>query len=124
MFNPFDHEDSALDNAIATAYEHLKKSDADSEEYQKIVSQISALYALKNQNAQLSLQAQQTYAAHQLACDVNTWQEEQDALPFYMRVDPNTVLTVLGNLAIGLAVIKYEQTGVVSSKVWSFMKKF
>jgi len=39
------------------------------------------------------------------------------------RVDPNTALTVAGNLAIGLAVVKYERTAVVTSKVWSFLTK-
>jgi hypothetical protein len=39
------------------------------------------------------------------------------------RVDPNTVLTVAGNLAIGLAVIKHEKTSVITSKVWSFLTK-
>lgn len=39
------------------------------------------------------------------------------------RVDPNTLLTIAGNLLIGLAVIKYEQTGVITTKVWSFLSK-
>jgi hypothetical protein len=38
-------------------------------------------------------------------------------------LNPNTVATVIGNFAIGLAVLKYERTGVVTSKIWSFMKK-
>ena len=39
------------------------------------------------------------------------------------RVDPNTALTVAGNRAIGLAVIKHEKTSVITSKVWSFLTK-
>lgn len=123
MFNPFDREDSDLDAAIASAYADLKSFSADEEGYQKTVDQLTKLYALKEKTAQLSLQAQTAAAAQQLANDQNAWQEEQDARPFYKRVDPNTLLTVAGNLAIGLAVIKYEQTGVISSKVMSFMKK-
>lgn len=123
MFNAFDTEDTALDEEIARVYTHLNVFSAEDEEYQKAVDQLSKLYALKNQTAQLSLQAQQSHAAHQLACDQNAWQEEQDEKPFLQRVDPNTVVTVLGNLAIGLLVIKYEQTGVISSKVMTFMKK-
>ena len=123
MFNPFDIEDSDLDAAIASAFADLKSFSADEEGYQKAASQLTALYALKNQTAQLSLQAQQSAAAQQLANDQNAWQEEQDSRPFFTRVDPNTVLTVAGNLLLGLAVIKYEQTGVISSKVMSFMKK-
>lgn len=123
MFDPFNTEDSALDEAIASAFADLKSFSADEEGYQKALDQLSKLYALKNQSAQLSLQAQQSYAAHQLASDQNAWQEEQDCLPFYKRVDPNVVLTVSGNLLIGLIVVKYEQTGVISSKVMSFMKK-
>lgn len=38
-------------------------------------------------------------------------------------LDPNTLVTVAGNLAIGLVVIKYEQAAVITSKIWSFMKK-
>lgn len=123
MFNPFDHEDIDLDAEIARVYEHLKHFSAEDEEYQKAVDQLSKLYALKNSAAQLSLQAQQTFAAHQLASDQNTWQEEQDQRPFYKRVEPNTVATVLGNLAVALIVIKYEQTGVISTKVTNFMRK-
>lgn len=123
MFTPFDHEDHALDEEIARVYTHLSNFSAEDEEYEKASAQLSKLYALKNEIAQLNLQAQQSAAAQQLANDQNAWQEEQDARPFYARVDPNTVLTVLGNLALGFAVIKYEQTGVISSKVMSFMKK-
>lgn len=38
-------------------------------------------------------------------------------------VDPNTLLTVVGNLVIGVAVLKFESAGVVTSKIWSFLKK-
>lgn len=123
MFDPFDTEDTALDEAIASAFADLKSFDADSEDYQTTVDQISKLYKLKNDAAQLSLQAQQSHAAHQLACDQNAWQEEQDQRPFYKRVSPDTALIVAGNLVVGLAVIKYEQTGVISSKVMTFMRK-
>lgn len=39
------------------------------------------------------------------------------------RIDPNTVLVVLGNFAIGLTVLKYEQTGVITTKLWQFLGK-
>lgn len=38
-------------------------------------------------------------------------------------IDPNVALTVAGNLLIGLSVIKYEQTGVIATKVMSFLMK-
>lgn len=38
-------------------------------------------------------------------------------------VDPNVLITVAGNLLIGLSVIKYEQTGVIATKVMSFLTK-
>lgn len=38
-------------------------------------------------------------------------------------VDPNTLVVVVGNLLIGFAVIKYERTAVVTTKLWSFMSK-
>jgi hypothetical protein len=123
MFNPFDQEDTDLDEAIASAYAHLTTLTADTDEYEQTVDQISKLYALKTQIAELSLQAQQSYATHQLAQDQSTWQEEQDDLPFYKRIDPNTALTVLGNLTVALIVIKYEQTGVIATQVRNFMQK-
>ena len=123
MFDPFDIEDTDLDEAIASAFADLRHHKADSDEYRKAVEQLSKLYALKNQTAQLNLQAQQSAAAQQLANDQNAWQEEQDQRPFYRRVDPNTALTVAGNILIGIVVIKYEQTGVISTKVRDFMRK-
>lgn len=135
-------EDQDLNEAIASAHADLKSFSADEEGYQKAVDQLSKLYALKTQNAQLRLQAQQTYAAHQLATeelnhrveneaaamqlaqDQNAWQEEQDQRPFYARVSPDAVATVAGNLLIALIVIKYEQKSVVSTKVLSFLRKF
>jgi hypothetical protein len=124
MFNPFDHEDSDLNDAIASAHADLKSFSADEEGYQTAVDQLVKLYALKNNIDQLNLQAQQTFAAHQLAQDDSRWQEEQDERPFFERIDPDTVLTVAGNLLVALIVIKYEQRSVISSKVLSFMRKF
>jgi hypothetical protein len=123
MFTPFDHEDLDLDDAIANAFADLKKFKSEDEGYQTTVDQLTKLYALRDQTAQLNLQAQTAAAAQQLAQDQSTWQEEQDDLPFWRRVEPNTVVTVAGNLVLGLLVIKYEQTGVISSKVMTFMKK-
>ena len=123
MFNPFAHEDSDLDAAIASAYSDLKSFSADEEGYRNAVSQLKELYALKHKTAELTLKSQESYAEHQLEQDKNAWAEEQESRPFFKRVDPNTALTVAGNLAIALFVVKYEQTGVISSKVTSFMKK-
>lgn len=38
-------------------------------------------------------------------------------------VDPNTVLTVIGNLAIALIVVKFERTDVITTKLFSFLPK-
>lgn len=38
-------------------------------------------------------------------------------------LSPDTLATVAGNFMIGLAVLNYEHTGVITSKVWSFLKK-
>jgi predicted ATPase len=124
MINPFPIEDPALDEAIASAYADLKSHSADEEGYQKAVDQIVKLYKLKNDALQAYQDAQQFEAKHMLELEQQEYQVSQDGRAFWKRVDPNTALTVAGNIAIGLAVIKYEQTGVVSSKVWSFMKKF
>lgn len=37
------------------------------------------------------------------------------------RVDPNTVLIVVGNLAIGLAVLKFETISVVTTRIKTFL---
>lgn len=123
MFEPFNIEDIDLDAAIASAFDDLRQHRADSDEYRKTVDQLMKLHELKNSVAQLNLNSQTAFAAQQLAEDQNAYQEEQDARPFYQRVDANTVFTVVGNLLIGVLVIKYEQTGVISSKIFSFMKK-
>jgi len=38
-------------------------------------------------------------------------------------VDINKLLVLAGNLAIGFAVLKYEDRSVITSKVWTFMQK-
>ena len=48
---------------------------------------------------------------------------DADNRPFYARVSPDAVLAVTGNLVIALIVVKYEQTGVISSQVRNFIKK-
>lgn len=123
MFDPFNINDQDLDAAIASAYNDLSRFQAEEDGYQKAVDQLSKLYKLRMDLAKLNLEAQESSAKQLLANDQNAWQEEQDQRPFYRRVDPNTALTVAGNILIGLAVIKYEQTGVISSKVMTFMKK-
>lgn len=124
MFNPFDHEDDALDEAIASVFDDLKTLKPSDEGYRPAAKQLSELYALKYDAAKLILQAQEKHAAHQLEADKNTWQEEQDERPFYERIDPNTALTVAGSLLTALIVVKYEKTGVISSKALNFMRKF
>lgn len=124
MFTPFSHEDHALESEIARVYSRLNDLQPDDEEYQKASSQLSRLYKLRTEQAQLHLQAQKEHAAHQLACDVNTWKEEQDQRPFYARISPDTALAVAGSLVTALIVVKYEQAGVISTKAMSFMRKF
>ena len=124
MFDPYDHEDSALTEEIARVHAYLQVIAPDDESYQKTVDQLSKLYSLQHNAAQLTLQAQKEYASHLLECDKNAWQEEQDERPFWKRVEPSVALTVAGNLAIALIVIKYEERAVISTKALSFMKKF
>ena len=124
MFDPFAHEDSALTEEIARVHAYLHAIAPDADEYQSTVDQLSKLYKLQNDAAQLSLQAQEKYASHLLECDKNAWQEELDERPYWKRIEPNTLAMVAGNLAIALIVIKYEERAVISTKALSFMKKF
>jgi hypothetical protein len=141
MINPFPIEDPDLDAAIASAHSNLKKFSAEDDGYQKAVDQLSKLYKLKHDQSKLNLELHQSQLKNDLdqaelaqkreeACDKlelerekEDFQNEQDSRPFYERVSPDVVLTVLGNLLIGLIVVKYEQTGVISSKFTQFMKK-
>lgn len=121
--NPFPTEDSNLEEAIASAFADLKAHSADEEGYQKAVDQLTKLYKLKTDMSKLNLEFQQSEAEHALEQQKLDHRYDEDNRPFYKRVDPNVVLTVAGNIFIGLAVIKYEQTGVISTKVRDFMKK-
>lgn len=121
--SPFPIEDPTLDAEIARVYEHLKTFSAEDEEYQKAVDQLSKLYAIKNNQSKLNLELHQHEDKHMLETEKAEFEAELKAQPFFKRVDPNTVLTVAGNLAVALIVIKYEQTGVIATKVTSFMKK-
>ena len=122
MTTPF-FPDSNLDKALTSAYSDLARYNANDEEYQQIVKQIKEFHAIKNETAKLASDTEQSRAKQQLERDQFEQEAEHAALPFYLRVDPNVCLTVAGNIFIGLAVIKYEQTGVISSKVMSFMRK-
>lgn len=124
MFDPFNFEDDDLTEAIRSAYADLKSFTADDEGYQKTVDQLTKLYALKNQTAQLNFQAQTESATHKRAQAESQWEAEQAELPFYKRVSPDTIVAVAGNLLVAVVVVKYEQTGVIASKVTSFMRKF
>lgn len=117
------NEDHDLDAAITAAYARLKTFEAEEDGYHTTLNRISELYKLKFDAANIRLEAQQHDDKHTLEVVVAEHQLDLDARPFYKRVDPNTALTVAGNLLVGLAVVKYEQTGVISSKVMSFMKK-
>lgn len=141
MFDPFNHEDRDLTAAITRAHRALDDLKIESEEYSDALSQLSNLYRIQREQAQLNLQAQREYASqqlaesqfnhtvehdnaqHQLACDQNAWQEEQDQRPFWRRVEPSTALTVAGNLAVALLVVKYEQRSVISTQVRHFMQR-
>lgn len=88
MFNPFNPKDPALQEAIDSAYRELANYSSDSDEYQQIQKQLTALYALKKPS-----------------------------------VDPNKLLLVAGNVFIGIKVLQYEKTAVVTTKLWSFLSK-
>jgi hypothetical protein len=131
VFDPYNIEDLNLDAAIDSAFADLKSFSADEDGYRNAVSQLTQLYRLKHEAAQLNLQAQQQFAAHELAAsaqqlahDESRWQEEQaERTSWFERVEPSTVVTVAGNLLVALIVVKYEQTGVISSQVRNFMRK-
>lgn len=134
IVNPFPTEDSALDEEIARVYTHLAQFSAEDEEYQKAVDQLSKLYKLKTEQSKLALELHQHTDKHTLdtrrqADEQALAQQQMDAQydadnrPFYARVSPDAVLAVTGNLVIALIVVKYEQTGVISSQVRNFIKK-
>lgn len=121
--NPFPTEDTALDEEIARVYSQLTQFNAETDEYRNAAARLTELYKLRHDQFKLNLEARKSATEHELEQQKMDHQYDQDNRPWFQRVDPNTALAVAGNIAIGLAVIKYEQTGVISSKVWSFMKK-
>jgi hypothetical protein len=94
MFKKPPAKETTLDAAIATAHEELVGHDAHSEEYSKIVDQLSKLYEIK--------------AAA----------ERPD------RVSKDTLAIVLGNLAGIIVIVGHERAHVVTSKALSFIGKF
>lgn len=123
MTNILPTEDHDLNDAIASAFNDLKQFSATDEGYQITVNQLTELYALKHGTAKIILEEKIADNKHTLDVDTFEHQLDVDALPFYKRMSPDAVLTVAGNLVLGLAVIKYEQRGVITSKVMTFMKK-
>lgn len=121
--NPFLNEDTNLDAEINRVYSYLSHLDPNGEEYQKTVDQLKKLYALKHDMDKLNLEHHQFDTKIALEIEQEEHKKELASKPWIKRVDPNTALTVLGNLAIGFAVIKYEQTGVISTRIRDFMQK-
>lgn len=123
MTNILPTEDKALDEAIASAFADLASLSADEQGYQQAVDQLSKLYKLKHDAAEINLKSTDTVTKNALEQQKMDAEYDFAQLPFFKRMSPDTILTVAGNLALGLAVIKYEQRGVITSKVMTFMKK-
>lgn len=121
--NPFLNEDTNLEAEINRVFSHLNRLDPDSDEYQKTVNQLKAFYALKHDMNKLNLEHHQFDTKIALEIEQEEHKKELDSKPWFKRVDPNTALIVIGNLAIGFGVIKYEQTGVISTRIRDFMQK-
>lgn len=121
--NPFEYEDHDLDVAIASVFNELATMQVDGDSYQKATNQLNKLYALKHEQIRIELEYQIHADKQTLAQQEQDHQYDQDNLPWHKRLDPNAVLAVAGNIFIGLAVIKYEQTGVISSQVRHFIRK-
>lgn len=124
MINPFPNQDPALEAAIASALKDLASHQADSDEYAKAVDQLTKLYKIRNASLQAYSEAEKFKNEHSLELERFSIEEACNELPAWRRVSPETVLTVAGNLAIALIVVKYEQTGVISSQVRNFIRKF
>lgn len=122
--NNLPFEDPALDEEIARVYLHLQQFSAEDEEYRNAVDQLSKLYKLKSEHNKLKLELQMHNHKHSLEVQqMENAQAELAKSSFFTRVSPDAVLAVAGNLAIALIVVKYEQTGVISSQVRNFIKK-
>lgn len=48
---------------------------------------------------------------------------ELNALKNQDRIDPNKLVLAIANIFIGIKVLRYEETGVVTTKFMSFMQK-
>ena len=85
-------EPNGLQKVFDALQDRLQKAQPDTEEYPKMVEQLSKLYKLKESDSP-------------------------------KRVDPNTALTVGGNLAGILLILQYERAHVITSKALSFVLK-
>lgn len=88
---------SALDGEIARLISEMSAMPGDSDEYKKSVDNLKMLYEAKQ--IESNLEAKPT------------------------TVDVNTVITVAGNLIGILAILGFEQAGVITSKGLNFVLK-
>lgn len=89
-------EKSGLEEAIDELLNEMKTFCGDDEEYAKMVTQLDVLYKLKEVDHKIN----------------SKW-----------HVDGNTLVIASVNLIGILAVVKYEQTSVITSKVLNLIPK-
>lgn len=86
-------EPTKLDEEIDAVLNQMQSMDATSEDYEKITKNLGKLYELKAMNDK------------------------------HIKVSPDTLAVILGNLAGIVLILSYEQTHVITSKALGFVIK-
>ncbi len=123
-----DTETGRLEETIDSLMTELAGYDGDSEEYAKIVKQLTALHALKQAEDKFNLD---WFEAQEKQKDNTSNREAQaaetaskwNALKHFKRPSTDTMLIVGANILGILIIVGHERANVVTSKALSFLRQ-
>jgi hypothetical protein len=132
-------EATKLDTLIDEIIEQLSEHDASTDDYAKMVDQLSKLYRLKQIETELKLktcdQEQKAYEFNsnftmkenelgdkRLLMNVEI-ESKQDEIVRRKRVSPDTLALIAANLSGIIVIIGYERVNVIASKALGFVSR-
>lgn len=123
-----DPDASRLEETIDSLMSELAGYDGDSEEYAKIVKQLTELHKLKQAEDEFSLRwfdAQEKQKDNESERDLKAAETATrwNALKHFKRPSTDTLLIVGANLLGILIIVGYERANVVSSKALGFVRQ-
>jgi hypothetical protein len=136
MTNQTANTADTLDVAIDAVLQSMaQESDHTSDTYQTLTERLATLYKMKEIELSAAIKREEIKLQDdKLANDVindakaNALKEEelnqkQQELDNFRRVSMTTIVTIGANLVTILAILKHEQTNVITSKALSFVGK-